>query len=696
MFEDVEIRLEYSTDPFDPPGFWAGVWSFITAIATAVAQAFTTALTTGAKEIAAMFALERIIGIGVSYAKQQASTWLTKALADAGQMEWLSNLLHAVGLDFADLMQVGKNALDAGFGTLTTSLMNTLKETGVLSAAQVGRFEVFVSSHGNLLATALQSGSLATRLALSDHASLMSRSTADWTMFTTRSYEGEEMKMRQQISAIFTDTPERIQARSELETATGYAATQDAIMGSLEQELPGVVKGLGKIVKPLQDFLNEHLLTVRNSIFYLLVPRLPVSYEHVGSAAISAFAFAVGLGFAAHGVAVAADLVHPLKHTGLPQLAAFLADMAGFAAIARDTWYEDLNNFLGTPYKHYSLRYFRPSLPSEGNLDELYSRNHILAADYVRAMEYQGYRDEWISAMAKKAYRHPRVSDLSLMLQDPTMTTSDIYVELRHAGYSPHTSTVMTRQLVRKMVSLYLTAYRTQVMRLFEKGYMSEELFDSQLEPLRLSSEGLFLMKKTARFAFIEDHTDLSLSMFKDMYDKDLIDDSDFEASLAGLGIVKEKRDVVVSAARVKKTARIAADEKAEIKKKIREQQTLLVDTYVLAYRAGTMDEGGLLAALQYSGLSSDLAVLTVGLERQKRILMETRKKVSTKDILARATVSRLQAGYISLFEKDLIDDTTLERYLLSLELDPEDVQDIIALEILKKTKPPAVMIKPS
>jgi hypothetical protein len=691
MSPDDTIILDYSDPVHDCPGFWGSVWGVVSSVFGAIAGAFTEAIVKGAKELAAMLTLDKIVGVGVNYAKQQASTALTHGLMSIGNQQWIANLLHAAGLDFSDLLRVGKDALNAGFGVLTTELSSTLKQYGLMSDAGVKQLGGVIGSHVEGLSRILAGSSQASSKALTDHALLTSKAYSDWTMFSSRNYSGEEEKMRAQLSAIFTDTPERINERTRLAAAQDYITTGDAAEDSIHDKLPGVIKSLGAVVGPLQNWLNEQFISMRNSVFSILVPQLPVSYEQVGSSAFSAFVTAFGLGLTAHGVAVAADLIHPLKATGLPQLSAFLADMAGFGAIAKDTWYTDLTNFLGTPYKHFSLRYFRPTLPHERELTELYAKGLILEDDFDAALGYHGYRDEWIRAFKMDPWRHPRIYDLATMLQDATMDSAAIYRNLRSAEYGPDDADVLTRQVVKRSLSTYMTGYRSQVMRLFELGYVSEDQFDDLLQPLGLSSEALFLMKKTARFAFIEEYTNLSLNMFKDMFDKDLMDDADLETSLAGLGIVTEKRDVILAASRVKKAGRVAAEEKADIKKQIRKQQTLVVDTYVLAYRAGTIDEGGLLAALQYAGLSEDLAVITVGLERQKKILEAARKKTTTRDSLARDAMAKLEAGYISLYQRGLIDENALTADLLALGFTDADAAAIVAIEREKKAKPPAL-----
>jgi len=688
-----DIILEFSPGPVDPPGFWAVIWSVVSGVLTGIAEALISSAKKFAQEALSLFTVERLIGAGTQYLRDQAGTWMTKALTDAGHQEWLANFLHAFGLDLEDLLNVGKNALNSGFNVLTSELTTTLKAMKVLDKGALDVIQMVIGTHKDDITKSIAGSSQATQLALAGHASVIADAYKNWTMFSTSNFSAEEQKMRMQLEAIFTDTPERIEERAKLEAAQTFSSSGQATDQVMEQRLPGVVAKLGSIVRPLQDFLNNFLLTVRNSLYYILVPQIPVSYEKVGVTALSAFGTAFGLGLTAHGVAVAADLIHPLKATGLPQLAAFLADMAGFSAIARETWYTDLNHFLGIPYRHYSLRYFRPTLPRESDLERLFSEGCIKEEDFDRAMEYLGYTDPWIRAWKKNVYRDPRHYELSMIAEDANINTAWIYRQLREAGYSPDDAPELASAIVKRSLKSYLEAYRKELMYIFSKGYMSEDQFDAQLDLLELSSEAYFLTKKVARFNFIESYTDESVAMFKEMRDKDLIDDDDFETALAGLGVVPEKRTLIINRARIKRTGRVAKEEAAELKKLIRKRQQLIIDTYVLAYRAGSLDESGLVAALRFAGIDNELATLTVELERQKRILTETRKEATTKESRDREIRKKYEAGYIDLFRKDLIDEETLAQYLKELGLPDDYIAAVVEAESYKKITPESVEI---
>ncbi|HYA48691.1 MAG TPA: hypothetical protein VEG35_03245, partial [Burkholderiales bacterium] len=387
-----QYKIVYATETYSPKDFWPEVWNVITSIVSSIAQAFIKTVTTAAKELAAMLTLDRVVGVGVNYAKQQASTWLTHSVMNLGHQQWLANLLHAMGLDFSDLLRVGKDAIGAGFNQLNIGVMSTLKEVGLLSTAGTQKLGLSIDKHALLLNQTLGVSAGITQRALGDHAALMMKAQGDWTMFTARNYSAEEEKNRAWDAAIFLDTPERIRDRSLIDAQTGPPAMSSTLERLVYDSIWDRVASQAAGLRVLMDNLNGVILTARQVMYAALVGEGPISYEHVGAYGLAAFSTAFTLGITAHAISVTADLVHPLKATGIPQLAAFMADMAGFAAIAKDTWYEDLRNFLGTPYKHYSLRSFRPTLPAAPEVLDLFSQNLVLENDVDKALGYHGFR----------------------------------------------------------------------------------------------------------------------------------------------------------------------------------------------------------------------------------------------------------------------------------------------------------------
>jgi len=695
---EIRVILDYSAlgggaNEIRVGSFWGWIWDILKGVAGAIAGSLTSALLSTAKELASMLTLNNLIGVGTNYLKEQASTWLTKAITDIGHQEWLASFLHAFGLDFEDLLSAGKNALDIGFNTLRSDLTSTMKEAKLLDKGAFDLLGVHLGGIKDGVGNSIMASSAGTSAALTQHSSILSRAFADWTMFSSQSRSADEEKLRMSLAAIFEDTPERITERTKLEASTQWSEMSDTGVSEIESRLPAVAAMAYRILQPLQEKLNAVILQTRDIFYSLLVPRLPVSYDHAGASAASALGSAIGLGFAAHGLAVAADLIHPLRMTGLPQLSAFLADMAGFGAVARETWYEDLRNFLGTPYHHFSLRYFRPTLPREGEVCRLFAEGCITEDDFRRSMEYWGYRDEWISAYLRNVYKDPTARDVGLMLEDPVLSSSDVYLILRDGAYSPHSSEIFTRALRKKSLSPYMAAYRLALQDLYAEGYISEAQLDDQLDPLQLSSEAYFLVKKVAQFQYVKKYLDAQVKLFQDMCEKGLISTSEFSTALAGIGIPEEKRTLMTSSLEMKQKARVVSEEKKEIEAQIRKQQQLVAQSYILAYRAGSIDESGLRAALIFAGYSEELATITAEVERQKKAVVSARKTSATLERQANEILRNYEDGYVTLFRKDLIDAETLRTYLASLGLADDYIDSTIALETAKKEKPPTVTV---
>jgi hypothetical protein len=670
-----DIVLSYESKPsastVNDPAWLEVAKQIVVAIVSSVVKGFTEAATQAGKELFSMFTVERLTAALTNYAREQAGAWASKAILDAGHQEWLATALHAFGLDVEDLLTVSRNALDKGFAVLTTELSSAWRKSG----------ESAISSN------------IAMQGTIQDLGRMQAESLGEWTLYEAMNYKAEEEKNRMLTSAIFTETEEKISGKAKLTYAEQVATLREKADQELDAHIPGVIKSLGAHLKPVQDWMNEIALTARDSILYLLVPRVPVDYEHVGAAAAGALATAMGMGFAAHGVATAVDLLHPIKRTGVGTLAAFLADMAGFAAIARETWYEDLKNFLGTPYHHYSLRYFRPTLPDAMTLQMMAVKPDILMDDFRRGMEYWGFSNSWIDAIQRTMYKEPRYFELSMLMEDASASPAWLYKKFRRQGYTGEDSEIAVGGMMSKVLRPYLAEYRYALTNLRTEGYISEDQFDNLLEPLMLRSEARALLIKAARFRYVKDFTNDSVSMFTEMFSKDLIDGDDFRISLSALGIEETKRELIINRQIVKRQGKVAAIEKTEVKKEIRKQQQIIQDIYINYYRTGSINENELYSALVFAGISAEIATLTVELEKQKKITVETKKAVYTYESEQEKIRKKYETAYISLFRDDVIDADILYSYLKALGYEDDYVSAIVETEEYKKIKPAKVDI---
>lgn len=688
---DNEIILQYERTDADPP-ILSILVQIATGIVTGIGRGLIEAGRDAMREALRLATIEKFTGAAVEYLREQAGTWAAKTIIDASNQEWMIKTLHAFGLDVEDLIEVSKNVVDKMGDTMYTSIIDGFSKAGFDTKTIGVDIGKALGLHEQATASAISASSYATTSSIDRHQELMAQAQEEMTIYQVNANREEQYLNRQTTREIFTETEDKVRARERYAGEERIKQSRGATGSWAEEELPGIAEKAKTVLRPIQDKLNEIILDTRNTIYSMLVPRLPVSYEHVGVTAASAFVSAMGLGFGAHALAVAADLLHPLKLTAVPQLAAFLADMAGFGAIARATWYEDMRNFLGIPYRYYSLRYFRPTLPREIDLQTMAVKPDIRIEDFRRAMEYHGYSDAWVNAIERTMYREPRYFELSIMLEDAHTRLDWLYKKCRRAGYTPEDADIFVEGLLSKVLRPYFAAYRMAVMKNFKEGYINEAQFDQFLIPLRLRSEAHALLKKAARLEYIYDYTSDTIKMFTDMYDKDLITREDFELSLNGLGIRPERVELIINRVDVKKRARVAREEERAVKAAIRKRQSLLTRLYILSYQSGHIDKDKLISLLEFAGIDTELATITAELEEEKRQLVETRKAFRTIETEQQRTAKKYEKGYIDLFRKDLITSDVLRQHLLGLGFEEDYVDAVVYTEQIKKLQPASVM----
>jgi hypothetical protein len=324
----------------------------------------------------------------------------------------------------------------------------------------------------------------------------------------------------------------------------------------------------------------------------------------------------------------------------------------------------------------------------------MYSKSLIREEDFRRALEYMGYRNEWIDVFVDDAYREPSALNLTLMAQDPTIDLATIYKTLRRGGYSPDVSEIFTRAIQIKSLSAFMGDYRDALTSLYANGYISESQLDDQMAPLQLTSEAYFLVKKTAEFQFLKKYIDDEIKMFTDQFEKGLIDDTQLKTILTALGLKPEKIDLIVSAQKIKVQPNILAEENAKIKDEIRKAQQDVIESYLLAYRAGSISADELKQALVLIGFSDEAAGLAVKVEEARQALVVSRKTAYTVQRQKEQTIRNYEKAYVYQFRNGLIDADQLRAALSFLGLPDDYVNSVVELEVSKKEKPPKVTIQ--
>jgi len=505
-------------------------------------------------------------------------------------------------------------------------------------------------------------------------------------------YSAEEEKTRKALEAIFVEDEGKITYKELIRRKTTLTAYKDQTEYLMETQLPGILGKIKGAWEKVKDFFTDWGISVYETLQDLVIGQAPVYPDIAAENASRALGLAIGSGVLAHIISIGAELLHPIKEMGVSSLAAFFAEVGNFSGIVRATIGSIIYRGIQIPYSYKLNRDLRPIIPREDLLQTMAVKPDITEADFEIAMSYHGYNDAWINAIKRTMYREPRYFELSFMLEDATTDEAWLYKKARRAGYSPEDATVFVDSLIKKVIRQQRNQYLSALFKVYKEGYIPEEVFDQMLAVLELRPEAHALAKKAADIEFLYDYTTENIRMFREAYAADLITEEEFKTALVGLGLRDEKVNLIINAENIKKRKTITRKVRAEEEKFIRQLQRERMKFYTLLYRNGSITDDEFYYYLVLIGLQPDFAQVIVDTERTKKITLEKKKELRTRETEEKRIQDLYRKLYITQYREDYIDKETLISNLLAIGIEPEIARITADIEETKKYKPEPIL----
>jgi len=144
----------------------------------------------------------------------------------------------------------------------------------------------------------------------------------------------------------------------------------------------------------------------------------PATPETVFDAATARLKEAMAFGLQAHMWGILGESNFILKNLGLPQVAGFLADMAGFNRLAAATLGEVERAALSTPMRYLAQRTYTPYIPAIPDLEEMYAKKEIPyeaakgELGLQNALLLHGIPETWAEVYREHLWKDPRLAEV--------------------------------------------------------------------------------------------------------------------------------------------------------------------------------------------------------------------------------------------------------------------------------------------
>lgn len=306
--------------------------------------------------------------------------------------------------------------------------------------------------------------------------------------------------------------------------------------------------------------------------------------ENVLEVAAKLVTEAGAIGMSSHIVASIAEHFHPGKHLGLPQLAAFLADLSDFKRVATETFGQHISAALHSPARRRANFQFRPELPDPFAWAEIFFGRHIAPEEFREWYAQQGWRDEHIAAYEAAIYRKASPRELALVFEDGSIDDAWALRMLLRGGFNDEDAPLLLNGIKTRAAKGARQDYIAAVLANFEEGLYDEATTRTLIERLRLNDETQQLLMASAQNKRLRGEASKLRTVYETLATDGRIVPEELEAVMAALGYDEVARQN--ASARV--TAKLAGkafheanqDEKALVRRVQLETITALKEEY--------------------------------------------------------------------------------------------------------------------
>lgn len=404
--------------------------------------------------------------------------------------------------------------------------------------------------------------------------------------------------------------------------------------------------------------------------------------------ASAAFAAAFGFGISSAAVTAAFEAAFPEKLNVLNGAGPMLAKMAGFDEVAAEVLGPLYRNAFGRSLEYHYRSIFKPELPDEADAVTWHSRRLISDAQLRTIFGFSGLKSEYEEPFVKSAYRALQPRMFATLLVDQPFPTDQVQSALEFAGLRPEDVAFLLPALELASTKNVRQQYLAAAVRSTELGTMTPADLDGVLTSLNFSDDAKSWVQLTVATRKLEQLAELYRKSISEAYKFGQITDDQYVPALEAIGIGAADAQAHYAIDSIALRGReSAAFARAEAK--LEASRTRAASSAALAsYRAGTIDDVALLAALIAAGVDPAIAAfqVTVAVERkQGPLVFVYGLEISRRDALVlKENVAAVEAQY----KKQLIDDAQAAAALSQLGIPERNATPLLATWAALKVKP--------
>jgi len=459
----------------------------------------------------------------------------------------------------------------------------------------------------------------------------------------------------------------------------------DDLSGIAKDTVAATLKGTfdvaGAVFKPVIDAM----LKVHGSKLAQFKNVKPGGEE---TAATALLGEAVGAGVGAHFAAVGAEMIYPTKNLGLPQMAALLAELAGFREIMAGIIGPEVEQAIAIPHRYKINSDARAVLPAMMEASILYARRKIGEPQFRELVGFNGISRDYEDATLAAAFRPVQPRALATALQDAPFPADHLRLVLEDNAYAPDDVQFMLDLFEYQSTRNIRNSYVQEAMTAYGQGVIDEAELNSAFDDVGWSEQARsFATKRALLLRRINLARDAEATVVPEIK-AGLLSHIEGVTQLEAAGIQDWKAEL--QATKADSSALINARRKllsAEAKAEA-DRKRNLTRAAVAEFQRGVLNEAGLAAALIAIPLDPFEAGSIVAVQNAVRTgkLKFIYGKLLTPEAAATLRIRVEAIG--DQFRKQLVTDAVAQAELAGNGVDQRDIDALLAKWAALRGKP--------
>jgi hypothetical protein len=359
----------------------------------------------------------------------------------------------------------------------------------------------------------------------------------------------------------------------------------------------------GKVAVALQDLIESPMENMHD---------IKPGDEEAASQAGYKNAFIAG--GMAHTIAALAEIIHPLKALGFPQLAATLADLADFKTISQARLRPLIQTHIQQPALYAANAKARSNLPQIQELNTMAARGVIHEDVRAKYGPYSGFAAEFDAAMRDMAYRPISPFMVLRAMQSGAIPEDEGKAIMSFAGQRPDDIAAMQAAYKVIAVEPYITKALSTLVGAYAQGDVPDSDFSSALADFHLPDGAEHYIRLEAEYTKLRQLTEIYRKSVDEAYTYGLVTDAEYVSRLEAIGIAAPDAEAHYSFASIKKLGKAANAAERAAERAAHALSNAGIRQANTQYLMGQSSVEQLAVQLAAAGMQPDLVPITVAI----------------------------------------------------------------------------------